>query len=60
MKTPNSTLVEYECYVDNSINNNHYHILLGMNFLDHFETYDIEPTQIILMHKQNTIILDRI
>jgi len=60
MKTPNSTLVEYECYVDNSINNNHYHILLGMNFLDHFETYDIKPTQIILVDKQNTIMFDRI
>ena len=59
MKTPNSTLIEHECYIDRSINNDHYHILLGMNFLDHFDTYDINPTQIILMNKQNTIILDR-
>lgn len=60
MKTPNCTLIELECYVDNSINNDHYHILLGMNFLDHFETYDINPTQIVLVTKHNTIILKRI
>ena len=60
MKTSNSTLLEYECYIDNSISKDHYHILLGMNFLDHFTNYDIKPNQIILVDDQNTIILDRI
>ena len=50
----------YECYIDHSINNEYYHILLGMNFLDHFDAYDIKPTQIILIDKQNIIILERI
>ena len=59
MKTSNSTLLEYECYIDNSINNDYYHILLGMNFLDHFTTYDIKPKQIILVDNQNTIVLER-
>ena len=60
MKTPNSALLEHECYVDNSINNDHYHIWFGMNFLDHFGTYDIKPTQTTFVDKQNIIILDRI
>ena len=35
MKTPSSILLEYECYIDHSINNEYCHILLRMNFLDH-------------------------
>ena len=60
MKTPSSILLEYECYIDHSINNEHYHILLRMSFLDHFDTYDIKPNQITLVDKNNVIILDRI
>lgn len=60
LKTPSSTLIEFDCYIDNSINNAHYHILLGMHFLDHFDTYEIKPTHIILQTKQNSITLERI
>ena len=60
MRTPHSILLEFDCQIDLSINNEFYHILLGMNFLDHFTNYEIGPTQIILIDKQNTIILERI
>ena len=60
MKTPTSFLLECDCYIDHSINNEFYDILLGMNFLDQFTTYDIKSTQITLVDKQNTIILNRI
>ena len=59
-KTSTSILIEFDCYIDNSINNDYYHVLLGMNFLDHFVTYDIKPTQIILRTTQNVITLERI
>ena len=60
MKTPNSILLEFDCYIDSTIKNDYYHILLGMNFLDHFTTYDIKPTHLTLVQHQRTIILERI
>jgi len=60
MKTPTSILLEFDCYIDSTIKNDYYHILLGMNFLDHFTTYDIKPTHITLVQSGRTIILDRI
>ena len=51
IKTFNSILLEYDCYIDPSINKKFYHILLGMNFLDQFTTYEIKPTQITLIDK---------
>ena len=35
MKTPTSFLLECDCYIDNSINSEFYHIILGMHFIDH-------------------------
>jgi len=58
MKSPNSILSEYDCYIDPSINNEFYHILLRMNFLDQFTNYETKPTQITLVDKHNTITLD--
>ena len=60
MKTPDSILLEFDCSIDPTINNEFYHILLGMNFLDQFISYEIKPTHIALVDKQNKIILDRI
>ena len=60
MRTPHSILLEFDFYIYNSIINEFYHILLGMNFLDHFTNYEIGPTQIILIDKQNTVTLERI
>ena len=59
-RTPHSILLEFDCYIDHSINTEFYHILLGVNFLHHFTNYEIGPTQITLIDKQNTIILERI
>ena len=42
MKTRTSMLLKCDCYIDHSINNKFYHILLGMNFLDQFTTYEIK------------------
>ena len=39
MKTHNSTLLEFDCYIDHLIKNEFYHILLGMNFLDQYPNY---------------------
>jgi len=58
MKTPNSILLELDCYIDPTIKNDYYHILLRMNFLDHFTTYDIKPTHITLVRHQQTITLE--
>ena len=60
MKTPNSTLLEFDCYIDHSINNEFYHILLGMNFLDQYTKYEIGPTQITLFNQHIPIILERL
>jgi len=49
MKTPNSILLEFDCYINPTIKNDFYHILLGINFLDRITTYDIKPTHITLI-----------
>jgi len=59
-KILNSILLEVDSYIDPTIKNDYYHILLRMNFLDNFTTYNIKPTQITLIQHQNTIILERI
>jgi len=46
MKTPNCIMLEYDCYIDPSINNEFYHILLRMNFLDQFTAYEINPLKL--------------
>ena len=60
MKTFSSILSKFDYYIDPIIKNDYYHILFGMNFLDHFTTYDIKPTHITLIQHQKTIILERI
>ena len=60
IKTSNSIVLEFDCYIDPSIKNDFYHILLGMDFIDQFTTYEIKPIQITLVKHQHTIILDRI
>lgn len=60
MKTPTYTLLEFNCYIDHSIKNEFYHILLGMNFLDQYTNYEIGPTHITLLNQNSSIILDRI
>ena len=57
MNTPNSILLEFDRYIDPTIKNYFYHILLGMNFLDHFTTYDIRRTHSTLVQHHHTIIL---
>ena len=59
MKSPDSILLEFDSYIDPSIKNEFFHIVLRMNFLDQFITYEIKPTQITLVEKYNKIILDR-
>ena len=60
MKTPNPTLLKFDCYIDHSIKNEFYHILSGMNFLDQYTNYEIGPTQITLVNQYTTIILERL
>jgi len=59
-KTPNSTLLEFNCYIDHSIKNKFYHILLGMNFLNQYTNHEIGPTHITLVNQHTTIILERL
>ena len=60
MKTSNSTLLEFDCYIDHSIKNEFYNMLLGMNFLDQYTNYEIGPTQITLFNQHIPIILERL
>ena len=60
MKTPNSTLLEFDCYINHPIKNEFYHILLGMNFLDQYTNYEIGPTHMTLVNQHTTIILERL
>jgi len=60
MKTPNSIVLEFDWYIDPSIKNDFYHILLEMNLLDQFVTYEIKPTQISFVKRQHIIILEQL
>ena len=49
IKTPISILLECDCYIDPSIKYDFYHILLEINFQDHFTSYETKLTQITLI-----------
>ena len=49
MKTLSSILLGFNSYINPIINNEFYHILLGMNFLDQFISYEIKPTHMTLV-----------
>ena len=60
IKTPESFLLEHDCYIDPTINNEYYHILLGMTFLYKFHSYEINPSYITLIDHNTKIILYQI
>ena len=57
MKTLDSILSEFDYYSDRTTDSEFYHIVLGMNFLDQFISFEIKATHITQVDKENKITL---
>ena len=60
MKTPESFLLQHNCYVDPTTDREYYHILLEITFLDKFGSCEVNPSYITLTYHDTKIILYKI